>query len=112
MLGAFCWIWASVRQQQLSCPARSWECAVVAVQALGLGTQEAPAGSGRSWGVREAGQSPLPALPGSSSQRAQSCLEELWGFRNGGAWESLTQLHVESSCGCRRISQEGVGMWF
>lgn len=33
-VGAFCWVWASVRQQQLSCPAQSWECAVAAVQAL------------------------------------------------------------------------------
>lgn len=56
-VGTFCWIWAPVRQQQLSCPAQSWECAVVTVQALGLGTEEAPAG----------------------------CPEVPWGFRNGGA---------------------------
>lgn len=52
--GTFCWIWASVSQQQLSCPSQGWECAVVAVQALGLGTEEAPVGNRRSWWVREA----------------------------------------------------------
>lgn len=76
------------QQQQLSCPAQSWECAVLTVQALGLGTQEAPADSRRSWRGGRPGQSPLPALallscspalPG-GPRAAQNAL----GSRNGG----------------------------
>lgn len=103
--GAFCWIWASVGQQHSSpalpgagdvlCRLWGWE-------------QEELVGEE----VRTK-SSPCPGTPQLLSCSASFILcasPEL--LRSGGAWESLTQLHVGSCCGCRRISQEEAGMWF
>lgn len=101
--GTFGWIWASASQQQLSCPFQSWECAVVAVQALGLGTEEAPAGNRRSWWVRK-----VRTKSSSCSARCPLCdspellrnalgIQECWG---------LGKPHT-ASCGVLLWLQEG-----
>lgn len=114
-VGAFCWMWASVRQQQqqqqLSCPAQSWECAVLAVQALGLGTQEAPAGNRSSWWVREVRtkSSPCSGIPQLLSCSARFLLSEgpeLPGSALGlQEWWDLGKPHT-ASCGVLLWLQE------
>lgn len=64
----------------------------------------------------EGGQDKVLSLPWHSSaalllcQEGPELLRSALGLQEWWGWESLTQLHVESCCGCRRLSQEGVAL--
>lgn len=85
----------SVGQQQLSCPAQSWGCAVLTVQ-LWAGHTGGSAGSS-TWRVRGVRANPLPALA------LLCCSGGPWGCRDGG------EPHTAQCAVLLEVSQAGAG---